>query len=142
MASSSVSRVVDAPVERVWEVLAQFGEISRWGTGVDHSTLLTSGPVGPGTTRRVQVGRNALRETITTWEPGSRLAYALVGLPPVVRSATNTWQVEAVPGGTKVTLSSEVQAPPVIVRLVARRMAKVGEQLVDGLHQHLTGARA
>jgi carbon monoxide dehydrogenase subunit G len=142
MASSSTTRLVQAPVEAVWEALADFGAISRWGTGVDQSNLLTEGPIGLGTTRRVQVGRNTLRETITTWEPGVKLAYSLVGLPPVVRAVTNTWELVAEGSSTKVTLTSTVKGRPLIAHLVAGKLGKAGVQLVDGLSKHVTGALA
>jgi uncharacterized protein YndB with AHSA1/START domain len=142
MASSSTSRVIPVPPARVWEVLADFGAISRWGTGVDQSSMLSDGPIGLGSTRRVQVGRNTLRETITTWEPQSRLGYTLVGLPPVVRAATNTWSLAAEGTGTAVTLTSEVRTKggPVLAHVVIGRLGKAGKQLVDGLAQHLSGA--
>jgi carbon monoxide dehydrogenase subunit G len=142
MASSATTRLVPASVDAVWEVLADFGDISRWGTGVDQSNLLTEGPVGLGTTRRVQVGRNTLRETITTWEPGVKLGYSLVGLPPVVRSVTNTWELAPEGSSTNVTLTSVVQGRPLLAHLVAGKLGKASAQLVDGLSKHLTGAGA
>ncbi|MCW2542555.1 MAG: hypothetical protein JWM40_107 [Frankiales bacterium] len=142
MASASTTRLVAAPVEAVWRVLADFGAISRWGTGVDQSSMLSEGPVGLGSTRRVQVGRNTLRETITAWEPQSRLGYTLIGLPPVVREATNTWSLAAEGTGTAVTLTSVVRTKggPVLAHVVIGRLGKAGKQLVDGLAQHLNGA--
>jgi uncharacterized protein YndB with AHSA1/START domain len=144
MASASSTRLVAAPVEAVWRVLADFGAISRWGTGVDQSSMLSEGPVGLGSTRRVQVGRNTLRETITTWEPQSRLGYTLVGLPPVVRAATNTWSLVPEGAGTAVTLTSEARTKggPLLAHIVIGRLGKAGKQLVEGLAQHLSGAGA
>ncbi|MCU1586845.1 MAG: hypothetical protein JWN31_338 [Frankiales bacterium] len=142
MASSSTTRLIRAPVDAVWAALADFGAISQWGTGVDQSNMLTEGPIGLGTTRRVQVGRNTLRETITTWEPGVALGYSLVGLPPVVRAVSNTWTLAAEGSSTKVTLTSVVEGRPLIAHLVAGKVGKAGTQLVDGLSKHLAGASA
>jgi len=49
----------------VWAVLADFGALSSWVDGVDHSCLLehTGDGIGVGTTRRVQVGRITLDGT-------------------------------------------------------------------------------
>ena len=95
MATTASRATVAAPVETVWEALASFADISRWSRTVAQSSLLTAGPPGPGVTRRVQVGRSALRETVDEWEPGVRIGYRIEGLPAVVRSAHNTWQLAA-----------------------------------------------
>ena len=144
MVNTSTSRVIPVSPTRVWEVLADFGGISRWGTGVDQSSLLSEGPIGLGSTRRVQVGRNTLRETITTFEPGRALGYSLIGLPPVVREATNTWTLVPEGEGTAITLTSEARTKggPVLAHVVIGRLGKAGKQLVDGLAEHLTGAGA
>lgn len=141
MATTASSARVQARPDEVWAVLATFGDISRWGRGVTHSTLLTSGPIGPGSVRRVQVGRVALRETIVRWEPGEALGYTIAGLPPIVQSATNTWTLAAVDGGTEITLTSEVatRGGPVVARLVGRRLGDAGRDLVAGLVDDLSG---
>lgn len=67
MAKITRSRRVAADMSDVWDVLADFGSIGAWADNVDHSRLLTRAAGGEpvGTTRRVQVGRNALVERIT-----------------------------------------------------------------------------
>ncbi|HAS10728.1 MAG TPA: MxaD family protein, partial [Acidimicrobiaceae bacterium] len=75
--SASVSRtaVVAAPPGDAWEVLADFGALARWVPEVDHACLLRGGPPGVGTTRRVQVGRTTLLETVRAWSPPVHLGY-------------------------------------------------------------------
>jgi hypothetical protein len=144
MATSSCTALIPLGVEEVWSVLARFGDISEWGTGVSQSNLLTEASDGPGATRRVQVGRNALRETVTHWQPPCVLGYGITGLPPVVREASNTWVLSAAGEGTRVTLTSAVatKGGPLVSRLVARKLGKAGKQLVGGLEGHLAGTRA
>lgn len=141
MATTASSARVQARPDEVWAVLATFGDISRWGRGVTHSTMLTSGPVGPGSVRRVQVGRVALRETIVRWEPDQAIGYTIAGLPPVVVSATNTWTLAPVGGGgTEITLTSDVstRGGPAVARLVGRRLGQAGRDLVAGLVDDLS----
>ena len=135
---ASRSILIDARPEEVWTTLADFDSISDWGTGVGHSTLLTHAAAGVGAVRRVQVGRNTLRETIVGWDPPNRLSYTITGLPIVVRQASNTWTLMAEGSGTRVTLTSEVSVPrpPFVGRLVARRMASASTQLLAGLADH------
>lgn len=128
--------------DHVWAALADFGGVSRWAPNVDHSCLTTERREGVGTTRRVQVGRNALLERVVEWGPGERLAYSIQGLPPVVRSVTNTWQVEGADSATTVTLTSTVDAGPrppqqLIARVVGKGLAKASREMLAGLRIHL-----
>lgn len=126
----------------VWAALADLGAISRWAPNVEHSCLTTEQRNGTGTVRRVQVGRTALLERVTEWEPTRRLSYEIEGLPPVVRSATNTWELFPWGGGTQVTLTSHIDAGPrlpqqLIARVVGRASAKASRQMLAGLRRHL-----
>lgn len=133
--------------EDIWAVLADFGGISRWAPNVDHSCLATSQREGAGTVRRVQVGRNALLERVVEWEPGEGLAYAIEGLPPVVRSVGNTWSLEADSGATRVTLRTRVDTGPrppqqLVARAIGRVMGKASVQMLAGLKAHLEEAQS
>jgi carbon monoxide dehydrogenase subunit G len=132
--------VIPAAAEAVWAALSRFEDISRWGPGVSQSSLLTEASGGVGAIRRVQVGRNALRETITRWEPMRSLGYTIMGLPPVVRQASNTWTLASEGAGTRVTLTAEVttKGGPVIGHLVAGKVGKANKQLLAGLRDHVT----
>lgn len=132
------SRVLAVDPDRVWEVLADYGEVARWGRGLSHSSLLSGQTDGVGAVRRVQVGREAVRETVLVWEPRQRLSYAIAGLPRVVRQASNTWTLAPDAEGTRVTLTSEVHTvPPPLARVVLRVMARTSKGLLDGLEAHL-----
>jgi len=138
--TSTASHVsVAAPVEEVWDLLADFAGISSWASNVSQSSLLTATARGPGAVRRVQVGRAALRETVVRWEPGRALAYDIAGLPSVVAAARNTWTLEPRGPGTAVTLTGEVETRggPLVARLVARQVGKAGDELVQSLAAHL-----
>lgn len=140
----SRTATIDADLTAVWDVLAAFGEISRWAPNVDHSCLLgvpadTSDLAG--IPRRIQAGRTVLVETVTAWSPPSGLAYRIDGLPPVLRSVTNEWQLAPAPGAsdrTVVTLTSHVDAGPrppqqMIARIAANRLAGESEKMLQGL---------
>jgi carbon monoxide dehydrogenase subunit G len=133
---------VARPSDVVWEVLADFGAISRWAPNVAHSCLTTEQESGVGAVRRVQVGRKALLERVVDWDPGHRLAYRVEGLPPVLRSVTNSWEIVGANGSTGVTLTSHVDAgarPPqkVVARVAGRVMARASRQMLAGLKAQL-----
>lgn len=138
-------RSVGAPVEEVWAVLAAFGDLARWAPNVDHSCLLRDDEPGGGHVRRVQVGRDTLLETVIEWAPSRALAYDITGLPPILRSVRNRWQLTPTRGGTAVHLTTTVDAgsrPPqrVIARIAAWRLARRSEALLGGLAAAVTTA--
>ena len=138
MTTEERTGAIDAPPDRVWDVLADYGAIASWAPNVDHSCLLTERADGVGAVRRIQTGRTTLREEVEAWEPGASLSYRIIGLPPIVRSATNTWRLTGSGGSTTVTLTSEVDCGPrppqqVIARVVSRRLVAASEQMIAGL---------
>jgi uncharacterized protein YndB with AHSA1/START domain len=148
VARISRSRAVAAAPEAVWTVLADFGAISSWAGNVDHSCLLEHGPDGPaiGTTRRVQVGRDALVERITEIVPPAVLAYDIEGLPRPLRRVANRWTLApSAGGGTDVTLTStvEIGANPLAglaERAMCRLMSKQSDAMLAGLAERLEGS--
>lgn len=144
MAQATRHRRIEASPGEIWEVLADYGALSRWAPNVDHSTVTSSEREGPGATRRVQAGRTVLLERVVDWEPSVTLAYVIDGLPRVVRHAENRWQLTPVGGATEVTLTSTIDAggrPPqkLVAAVVARILARVSDQLLDGLDRRIEG---
>jgi uncharacterized protein YndB with AHSA1/START domain len=145
----TVSRTLQLPESpaTVWKVLTDFGAISAWAPNVDHSCLLSRRTAGVGTVRRIQTGRNTLRETVQIWEPDTELSYTIAGLPKAVHSVTNTWHLEPAGTRTNATLRSEIVPGPrpphrLVSAVVARVLAKASEQMLGGLAAYLNGAGA
>ena len=131
---------VSQPTPDVWAALADFVAISRWASNVDHSCLTTEAAAGVGATRRIQSGRTTVLETVIEWEPERRLAYSITGLPPVIRSVTNTWRLDERGATTGLTLTSSIDTGPrppqqVVARLVGRVLAKASRQMLGGLER-------
>jgi hypothetical protein len=121
------SCTVAADPQQVWDVLADFGSISSWADNVDHSCILNHGSEPVGTTRRVQIGRNALVERITEFDPTWALAYDVEGLPKRLHRFNNRWTLRRVQeGNTVVTLTStvEIGSGP-LQRLAERAVCRV-----------------
>ena len=140
VADISRSRPIAAPPQEIWDVLADFGSLSSWAGNVDHSCVCNHGPDGGalGTTRRVQVGRNALLERITAFDPPSTLAYDITGLPTRLRKVTNRWTLRPTNDATVVTLTSTIEIGPgplarLAERVAGRAMAKQSEAMLAGL---------
>jgi len=149
VADISRSRTIAAQPQAIWDLLADFGSLSSWADNVDHSCVTNHGPGGGpvGTTRRVQLGRNALLLRITEFDPPSTLAYAITGLPPRLRRVANRWTLRPTRGATVVTLTStvEIGSGPlarVAEPIVGRAMAKRSEAMLAGLAHRLENTHA
>jgi hypothetical protein len=141
------SRTVAADPKQVWDVLADFGSISSWVDNIDHSCILNHGSEPVGTTRRVQIGRNALVERITEFDPTWALAYDVDGLPKRLRRFNNRWTLRSAQGGTTVvTLTStvEIGSGPIqklAERVVCRVQVRQSDVMLAGLAKRLEKAR-
>ena len=141
------SRTIAAEAQAVWDVLADFGAISSWAGIVDHSCLLSPSVqgVGPGTVRRVQVGRDALVERITEFDPPRALAYDVEGFPRQLRHLNNRWTLSPANGGTFVTLTTTIEIghnplQQLAERAVVRFSAKQLDTMLTGLAERLEGS--
>lgn len=136
------SRTIAADPQAVWDVLADFGSISAWADNIDHSCILNHRDEPLGATRRVQIGRNALVETITEFDAVRALAYDVDGLPKRVRRFTNRWSLRPSGTGTVVTLTSTVEIgsgplQKLAERAVCRVQTRQSDIMLAGLARRL-----
>lgn len=130
--------LIAANPAQVWQELAQLDSISDWAKGVDHSALITSEASGVGAARRIQAGRLALIETVTVWEPERELAYAIEGLPPLVKSVSNHWRLDPVGGATGVSLTTSIDPGPsprgkIAARVLGLILGRASQRMLAGL---------
>ena len=106
MPEFTITRQIGAPVEKVWEVLDQFGDISKWNSGVKSSKLTSDGPVSEGSTRRCDFAlMGGVHERIETYVPNERMTvnlYETFKLP--IAGATADFNIAANEDGTALTL--------------------------------------
>ncbi|WP_422741936.1 SRPBCC family protein [Mycobacterium sp. WMMD1722] len=146
VAEISRHRTVRADRQAVWDLLADFGEISAWAADVDHSCILNAAEHGlVGTTRRVQIGRMVLVERVIEADAPRVLAYDIAGLPGPIRRAENRWTLDDVlQGSTAITLTSTVDLGAGRLRGIAaqaftRVMARSSDAMLSGLAAKLEG---
>lgn len=142
MNETSETRTIAANPDEIWAELSDFAGIAKWAPNVDHSSLTTEQTEGVGASRRVQVGRTVLLETVSAWDPGHELSYTIEGLPPIVRSLTNTWTISGTSGATTVTLTTRIDTGPrppqqLVGRIVARITGRTSRQMISGLQSHI-----
>lgn len=106
MSDFTIDRVINAPVETVWEVLDDFGDIQRWSRGVTGSELTSQGPVHQGSTRHCDFAPfGGVNERIERHEPNQRLTvnlYETFKLP--ISGAMADFNIAPHNGGTELTI--------------------------------------
>lgn len=105
-----VERVIAAPVEQVWDAVADAGDYARFAPGIA-ATEIISGE-GQGMVRVCIDDRGGRwAEACTLWEAGTRYRMTVdVDSYPIyyrmlLHEFAQTWTVEPAPGGTRLTLS-------------------------------------
>ena len=106
MPEFTITRRIDAPVEKVWEVLDDFGDIQRWNAGVTSSELTSDGTVCEGSTRHCDFTPfGGVNERIDRYVPNERMTvtlYETFKLP--ISSAAADFNLAPSADGTTLTL--------------------------------------
>lgn len=132
MRSIRVERTLDAPIEGMFDVLADHANYDRF-RGIRRAELVRSGEKdanGVGALRRVWIGPLVFDEEITAFERPNRLDYLIVKLNvPFTHEGGSIRLEPADGGGTHVVWTSSFEIPiPVIggisTRLFARSLSR------------------
>lgn len=138
MPEFTITRRIDAPVETVWEVLHDFGDIQRWNPGVKVSHLTSEGRVTKGSTRRCEFTPfGAVHERIDLHKPNERLRvdiHEAFRLP--ISSATADFNIAPADTGTSLTLHY-TYTPNLLGRLLRGYTDKQMRKGIGGLAKAL-----
>ena len=114
MRSIRVERMLDAPVEGVFDVLADHANYDRFG-GIRRSKLIRPGEAernGVGAMRRVVIGPFTFDEEITAFERPTRLDYVIRKINAPYRHQGGSIRLDrTADGGTKATWTSTYEIP-------------------------------
>ena len=140
MPDFTITRQIAAPVETVWAVLDDFGDIQRWSPGVTSSALTSDGPVTEGTTRHCDLAPfGGVNERIDRFIPNERLTvdiYETFKLP--ISDSIADFNITPSDDGTELTLHYSYTLNR-LGRLAKgttdKQMRKGIRGLVDGLEQ-------
>jgi hypothetical protein len=104
MASARVTRTLDVPADRLWGLVASFGDTS-WMPGPPKVELVGS---GPGMERRIQGPDKAIHERLESVDEASRtLVYTIpVNVPFPVTGYRATMRVRAAGAGSELDWSA------------------------------------
>ncbi|NND04574.1 MAG: SRPBCC family protein [Acidimicrobiia bacterium] len=138
MPEFTINRQIDAPVEKVWEVLHDFGDIQRWNPGVKTSALTSEGPVSEGATRSCGFAPfGSVNERVTAHQEHQRLTvhiYEAFKLP--ISSAVADFNIAADGDGTDLALHYSYE-PNVLGKLMKGYTHKQMLKGIGGLAKSL-----
>lgn len=146
MHSVSASRVIDAPSERVWQVLDDFGNVAAYNPAVDASRVVTDAETGEGACRECVLSESGrIEETIVDYRPGEGYTVEFTDLGSLPMAA-NTVEFDLLPvdaDRTEVTVSSRFTPKYgplgwLVAKLVMeRRLRETFDDTLAGLDDHL-----
>ncbi len=145
MATITINRTVDAPLDRVWALLSDFGSIHRYHPGVESSPITDGTPSsGVGSERVCNLyDGNHLTERVTESVQGKRLAIEVVDSSMPMKTAGGTFVLQpAGPNRTEVAMTMEyvLKFGPLgmlMDKLVLERsMTRSLDALLAGLDHH------
>ena len=147
MTTFSTSVRIEAPIEKVWEVLSDLGSIYRWNPGVTHSYATSEATSGEGATRHcdIKVGPMSgyLKERAFDWRDGEGFKIDIYESSMPLKSNIVEFSVRADGDGTHVTVCPEYAVKFGFIGAIAdalmfRRQFKKGmDGLLAGLKYHV-----
>ena len=133
---------IDAPIERVWEVLADIGSIQAWNPGVRSSHLTTLYGAGVGAARHCKLaGRRHVDEVVVDWEPLKRLTMRITATNLPFAAADIRFMLRAAASGVIVSVSPTYTVRYGFVGKVLNRLV-IGPRYREGMEALLAGLKS
>jgi len=109
MTKIAVKTRIDAPKERVWDVIADLGAVSAWNPSLADSHYTSEAREGLGASRRCEFPDGGyVEERATEWKSGEAITLEIVeGTVPFAFPASGTLSLVDDGDGTSVTLTLE-----------------------------------
>ena len=149
MAATRISRTINAPIDKVWPVLADFGETHRWNPEVPFSTTIGEKPTGLGAQRKCELDDNGSKwiteEIVAYDEANHRYTVRLTGgpaKPPIEEVLVDIDATAVSAGSTEVTMAATLTGngpiQTVMAAMGALAMKRVLTRVAHGLDHHVT----
>jgi ligand-binding SRPBCC domain-containing protein len=135
---------IAVPLDKVWAVLENFGDVSSWAPYMRSSALIGEQQTGVGTRRRLQHAWGfRLEETVTGWIDGSGFSFDVNRAPYPMKDVREAWVIEHEKGRTIIGTSVEYDMhlgilgsvlDRILLRFIVRREMRAG---LRGLKDYL-----
>ncbi|MBI4491714.1 MAG: SRPBCC family protein [Chloroflexi bacterium] len=139
---------IQAPRERVWDVLADIGAVANYHPGVARAYYVSEEREGIGATRRCELYPNgSIDETVTAWRPGESYTIEMVRSTAPFKQVVAWLGVRPVGNETAVRLAVKYTLKFGLVGLlmdrllVRRNFTKMVPAVLAGLKYHIETGR-
>lgn len=97
-------RLINAPVEKIWGILANLEALERYDPMVKSAKCISNAAEGLGAKRKVNMldGKNWFEEKVTVWELGRALCYQLTDCSFPIAGLKHSYSFEAAGAQTNV----------------------------------------
>jgi len=134
---------ISAPVEKIWQALAEIDWLEKYDPTVKKSTALTAAKNGIGAKRKVEMrdGKNWFEEQCTLHQPNEALTYELTACSFPVHSLTHSYSFERAGNQTKVKQIMQYEMKFGVLGKIMDSLA-VRNQSDKGIKKFLTGLKS
>ena len=101
---------IDAPLEKVWSVLASLDALDRYDPGITKSEIVSPKREGPGSARRCELKPGGwFKERVADWKPHESLSFELFECTLPVRRLKHRYTLTPDGSGTLVSQRMEYE---------------------------------
>ena len=142
MSRFTVEGRINAPKQRVWEVLAEIGDIHKWNPGVSHSYATSDYKQGEGATRHCDLHnpRGYLEERAFDWREGDGFKIDIYASSYPLKRNVVQFSLREQDGGTVVSLSPDYDLQYGVLGALADRLF-IRRKLVEGMRGLVAGLK-
>ncbi len=144
-----LERHLDASPSAVWQVLADFGNIADWNSGIKASTSTSTATQGVGAQRHCDLApAGALEETIREWDEQRRMVVSIDEASKIpMKAGLATFELTESNGGTDFSLNYDFAAKGgpfagLMGRMMTGQLRKGFTAFIDDLEQAAMKAQA
>lgn len=106
MPKFSVETFIGVKSDIVWDVLADFGNVSAWNSGIHLSELTSEGAVGIGSVRHCEMDKGMyINERVLKWDEGKTLVIEMTESSMPMKSFLAEFALRSESMGTIVTMT-------------------------------------
>jgi ribosome-associated toxin RatA of RatAB toxin-antitoxin module len=136
---------IEAPIQKIWEVLTNVEELEQYDPTVKSSTARSESKRGLGASRKVEMkdGKNWFEEKVTEFKPNESLIYELTACSFPIHHLKHSYHFEEINGQTKVSQRMDYQMKfglfgKLMDWIMVRRQSDKGIKLFfNGLKSHI-----
>lgn len=134
---------INAPVDKIWNILTDLELLDKTDPTVKKATLISENKTGPEAKRKVLMkdGKNWFEEKITVFKPNEELVYQLTDCSFPIKGLKHTYSFRSIGDSTNVQQVMEYTVKFGILGVLMDKLM-IGKQFNTGISKFLNGLKA